>query len=158
MHHTPFVVYRERLLPGAPILLLGLGLFLMVGLAYSAAFGSLIGILLALGISTVSIIFAVATAPQIRVDTSSGEGFLSAGRARINVALIESAHQLTETHQREVELGTRNDTAFNIIKGKLPIVEVAISDPVDPHGFWHLSSRTPQKLIQAISSAQGPKI
>ena len=117
-----------------------------------------IGILIALVISTISIIFAVATAPQIRVDIRSGEGFLSAGRARINVALINSADQLTDTHKREVELGTRNDTAFNLIKGKLPVVEVAISDPLDPHGFWYLSSRAPQKLIQAISSAQGPKI
>lgn len=158
MHHTPFVVYRERLLPGAPILLLGLGLFLMVGLAYSAAFGSLIGILLALGISTAYIIFAITSAPQIRVDTTSGGGFLSAGRARINIAMIGTAIELTPTQNREVDLGTRNDTAYRVIKGKLPVVEVAISDPLDPHGFWHLSSRTPQKLIQAISSAQGPKI
>ena len=137
---------------------LGLGLFLMVGLAYSAAFGSLVGILLALGISTMYIIFAVTTAPQVRIDTRSGEGFLTAGRARINITLIGSAHQLTPTQQREVDRGTRNDTAFNVIKGKLPVVEIAISDPLDPHGYWHLSSHTPEKLIQAISYARGPKI
>jgi hypothetical protein len=152
------VHYRERLLPGATILFLGFGLFLMVGIAYSAAFGSLVGIVLALGISAVYIIFAVTTAPQIRVEADLGELHLSAGRARINISMIGSARQLTPTEQREVELGSRNDTAFNLVKGKLPVVELAISDPQDPHGFWYLSSRAPTKLILAITSAQGPKI
>jgi hypothetical protein len=158
MHHTPLVVYRERLLPGAPILLLGLGLFLMVGLAYSAALGSLVGILLALGVSILYIIFSITNAPQIRVETRPGGVFLSAGRARINVAIIGSIQQLTPAQRHEVVLGTRNDTAFNLVKGKLPVVELCISDPQDPHGYWYLSSRAPEELIQAISLGQGPKI
>lgn len=158
MHHTPIVRYRERLLPGATILFLGFGLFLMVGIAYSAAFGSLVGIVLALGVSGVYLIFAVTTAPQIRVEAESDGLYLWAGRARINISMIGSAHQLTPTEQREVELGTRNDTAFNLVKGKLPVVELAITDPQDPHGYWYLSSRTPEDLIQAVTSAQGPKI
>lgn len=158
MHHTPIVLYRERLLPGATVLLLGLGLFLMVGLAYSAAFGSLTGILLALGISVAYVIFAVTTSPQIRVETRSGAVFLSAGRASINAALIADARQLSPTEQREITLGARNDTAFNLIKSKHPVVELALSDPLDPHGYWYLSSRAPEDLIQALSHSQGPKI
>lgn len=152
------MLYRERLLPGATILLLGLGLFLMVGLAYSAAFGSLTGILLALVISVAYIIFAVTTSPQIRVEARSGEVFLLAGRAKVNTALISTARQLSPAEQREVSLGVRNDTAFNLIKGKHPVVELAISDPLDPHGYWYLSSRAPEDLMQAISHSQGPKI
>ncbi len=158
MHHTPIVIYRERLLPGVTILVLGFGLFLMVGIAYSAAFGSLIGIVLALCVSTVYFIVAIATAPQIRVEANSDQLFLSAGRARINTAMIGSVHQLTPSEQREVHLGTRNDTAFTLIKGKLPVVELGISDSLDPHPYWYLSSRSPEELIRAISCAQGPKI
>jgi hypothetical protein len=158
MHHTLNVQYRERLLPGATILFLGFGLFLMVGIAYSAAFGSLTGILLALGISAIYIILAVTTAPQIRVEGRSGEAFLSAGRASINIALISSAHQLTSMQQREVALGARNDTAFSLVKGKHAVVELAISDPLDPHGYWYLSSRAPDELIAAITGSWGPKI
>lgn len=158
MHHTPRMLYRERLLPGLTILLLGFGLFLMVGVAYSAAFGSLAGILLAIGISAIFIILAVTMAPQIRVDGQAGDAFLSAGRAKVNISIIGAAHELTFDEQREVARGTRNDTAFQLIKGKLPVVELEISDPLDPHRNWCLSSRTPQKLIQAIRSAQGPKI
>ena len=152
------MLYRERLLPGATILLLGFGLFLMVGIAYSAAFGSLVGIFLAIFISAIYIIFAVTTAPQVRVDAGAGEAFLSAGRARINVSIISSARELTLEEQDEVVRGRRNDTAFHLTQGKLPIVELEISDPLDPHRNWCLSSRTPEKLIHAILSAQGPKI
>jgi hypothetical protein len=152
------MLYRERLLPGATILLLAFGLFLMVGVAYSAAFGSFVGIFLAIAISAIYIIFAVTTAPQIRLDGHVGDAFLSAGRARINVAIIHSAYELTVEEQHEVARGTRNDTAFHLIQGKLPVVELEISDPLDPHRNWCLSSRTPEKLIHAILSAQAPKI
>jgi hypothetical protein len=152
------MLYRERLLPGATILLLGFGLFLMVGIAYSAAFGSLVGILLAVIISAIYTIFAVTTAPQIRLEGQAGDATLSAGRAKINVSVIGSARELTVEEQREVARGTRNDTAFHLTQGKLPIVELEVSDPLDPHGNWCLSSKSPEKLIQAILSAQGPKI
>jgi hypothetical protein len=152
------MLYRERLLPGATILLLSFGLFLMVGIAYSAAFGSLIGIFLALIISAIYVIFAITTAPQIRVDEHAGDAFLSAGRARINIGIIRSARELTDEEQRAVARGSRNDTAFHLTQGKFPVVELEIADPLDPHKNWCLSSRTPEKLIQAILSAQGPKI
>jgi hypothetical protein len=152
------MLYRERLLPGATILLLGFGLFLMVGLAYSAAFGSLVGIFLAIIISAIYIIFAVTTAPQIRVDANAGGAFLSAGRAKISLSIISSARELTVEEQRQVARGTRNDTAFHLTQGKLPVVELEISDPLDPHRNWCLSSKTPEKLMKAILSAQGPKI
>ena len=152
------MLYRERLLPGATILMLGFGLFLMVGIAYSAAFGSLVGIFLAIIISAIYIIFAVTTAPQIRVEGAAGEATLSAGRAKINVTIISSARELTVEERHQVARGTRNDTAFHLTQGKLPVVELEISDPLDPHRNWCLSSRTPDKLIHAILSAQGPKI
>ncbi len=152
------MLYRERLLPGATVLLLGFGLFLMVGVAYSAAFGSIAGIFLALVVSAVYVIFAITTAPQIRIDGHIGDAHLSAGRAKINIAIIRSAHELTVEQQREVARGTRSDTAFHLIQGKLPVVELELADPLDPHRNWCLSSRSPEKLIQAIHSAQGPKI
>ncbi len=152
------MLYRERLLPGVTILLFGFGLFLMVGIAYSAAFGSFVGIILALIISAIYLIFALTTAPQIRVEGQAGDAFLSAGRARINVSIIRSARELTVDEQREVARGARNDTAFHLTRGKLPVVELEVSDPLDPHRNWCLSSRTPDKLIHAILSAQGPKI
>jgi len=157
MHHTPKMLYRERLLPGPTILLLGIGLFLMVGVAYSAAFGSLIGILLALFIGSMYFIFAVVTAPQIRVDKYQGEYVLTAGRASVGIATIGSARELTSEEQRDVKRGTRNDTAFSIIKGKLAVVEIELTDPADPHGNWCLSSRNPGKFISAIDTAKGPK-
>lgn len=152
------MLYRERLMPGATILLLGFGLFLMVGIAYSAAFGSFVGIFLAILISAIYVIFAVTTAPQIRIEGHAGDSLLSAGRARISLADIRSARELTFEEQREVVRGIRNDTAFRLTQGKLPIVELEISDPTDPHKNWCLSTRTPERLIQAILSAQGPKI
>jgi len=157
MHHTPKMLYRERLLPGPTILLLGIGLFLMVGVAYSAAFGSLVGILLALLIGSLYFIFTVATAPQIRVDVHRGEYVLTAGRASVGIATVGSTRELTSQEQRDVKRGTRSDTAFSIIKGKLAVVEIELTDPADPHGSWCLSSRNPGQFISAIDTAKGPK-
>ena len=109
-------------------------------------------------ISAIYVIFAVATAPQIRIEGHTGNALLSAGRARISLADIRSARELTFEEQRGVARGTRNDTAFQLTQGKLPMVELEISDPMDPHKNWCLSTRTPERLIQAILSAHGPEI
>lgn len=152
------MLYRERLLPGVTITLLSFGLFLMVGVAYSAAFGSFVGIALALIISAIYIFFAITTAPQIRIHEEAGVMFLSAGHATIDISIIGSTRQLSDTQRIEVKRGGRSDTAFSLVKGNFPVVELEISDPSDPHGNWCLSSRTPDTLIQAIDSARGPKI
>lgn len=129
----------------------------MVGVAYSAAFGTVIGIVLALIIGALYVIFAVATAPQIRVEGRKGVYTLTAGRATVDIATIGSVRALTTAEQIDVTRGMRSDTAFSIIKGKLPVVELDIADPLDPHGRWCLSSRSPQELILAIDTARGPK-
>ncbi len=151
------MLYRERLLPGPTILVLGIGLFLMVGVAYSAAFGSLVGIVLALVIGTLYFIVAVATAPQIRVEKHQGDYVLSAGRASVGITTLGSIRELTPAQLLDLMRGVRSDTAYSIIKGKLPVVELEISDPLDPHGNWCLSSRSPEKFIHAIDTARGPK-
>jgi hypothetical protein len=157
MHHTPDMLYSERLLPGPLILALGVALFLMVGVAYSGAFGSLLGIALGLSVSALFLGLAFATAPHIRLEESDGACFLTAGRARISIEIVGSVSQLSPTRRVEIRRGRSADTAFSIIRGSLPVVELQISDPLDPHGLWCLSTRNPQKLIRAITTAKGPK-
>ena len=152
------MLYRERLLPGLPILGLGVTLFLMVGVAYSAAFESLLGILLGVSASALYLGFAFATAPHIRLDEHENGCFLSAGRARISVEIVGSVNELSPTERVEIRRGRYADTAFSIIRGSLPVVELEISDPLDPHGLWCLSTRNPQALIRAIATANGPKM
>jgi hypothetical protein len=151
------MLYRERVLPGPTILVLGIGLFLMVGVAYSAAFGTLVGIGLALFTSVLYLAVTVVTAPQIRVEALEDAYILRAGRAKVDIALVGSAHQLTTVERIDLVRGVRGDTAFSIVKGKLPVVELHITDPLDPHGTWCLSSRRPDVFLSAIDSAKGPK-
>jgi hypothetical protein len=157
MHHTPDMLYRERLLPGPLILALGVALFLMVGAAYSRAFGSVLGVALGLLVSALFIGFACATAPYIRLEESDGACFLTAGRARISIEVVGSASQLSPDRRVEIRRGRSADTAFSLIRGSLPVVELEILDPLDPHGLWCLSTRNPQELIRAITTAKGPK-
>ena len=157
MHHTLNMLYRERLLPGPLVLGLGVALFLMVGVAYSGAFGSLLGVFLGLSVSALFIGFAFATAPHIRLEERDGACFLAAGRARISVEIIGSVTQLSPTQRVEIRRGRSADTAFSMIRGSLPVVELEISDPLDPHGLWCLSTRRPQGLMRAIAAAKGPK-
>ncbi|HBK38481.1 MAG: DUF3093 family protein [Candidatus Nanopelagicales bacterium] len=157
MHHTPDMLYRERLLPGPLILALGVALFLMVGAAYSRAFGSVLGVALGLLVSALFIGFACATAPYIRLEESDGACFLTAGRARISIEIVGSVSQLSPDRRVEIRRGRSADTAFSLIRGSLPVVELEILDPLDPHGLWCLSTRNPQELIRAITTAKGPK-
>jgi hypothetical protein len=157
MHHTLSMLYRERLLPGLLVLGLGVVLFLMVGVAYSGAFGSLLGVFLGLSVSALFIGFAFATAPHIRLEERDGACFLTAGRARISVEIIGSVTQLSPSQRNEMRRGRSADTAFSMIRGSLPVVELEISDPLDPHGLWCLSTRSPQALMRAIAAAKGPK-
>ena len=157
MHHTPDMLYRERLLPGPLILALGVALFLMVGAAYSRAFGSVLGVALGLLVSALFIGFACATAPYIRLEESDGACFLTAGRARISIEIVGSVSQLSPDRRVESRRGRSADTAFSLIRGSLPVVELEILDPLDPHGLWCLSTRNPQELIRAITTAKGPK-
>lgn len=157
MHHTPDMLYRERLLPGPLILALGVALFLMVGAAYSRAFGSVLGVALGLLVSALFIGFACATAPYIRLEESDGACYLTAGRARISIEIVGSVSQLSPDRRVEIRRGRSADTAFSLIRGSLPVVELEILDPLDPHGLWCLSTRNPQELIRAITTAKGPK-
>ena len=129
----------------------------MVGAAYSRAFGSVLGVALGLLVSALFIGFACATAPYIRLEESDGACFLTAGRARISIEIVGSVSQLSPTRRVEIRRGRSADTAFSIIRGSLPVVELEISDPLDPHGLWCLSTRNPQELIRAITTAKGPK-
>ena len=151
------MLYRERLLPGPLILALGVTLFLMVGAAYSRAFGSVLGVALGLLVSALFIGFACATAPYIRLEESDGACFLTAGRARISIEIVGSVSQLSPDRRVEIRRGRSADTAFSLIRGSLPVVELEILDPLDPHGLWCLSTRNPQELIRAITTAKGPK-
>ncbi|GEM_PF-322319 len=151
------MLYRERLLPGPLILALGVALFLMVGAAYSRAFGSVLGVALGLLVSALFIGFACATAPYIRLEESDGACFLTAGRARISIEIVGSVSQLSPDRRVEIRRGRSADTAFSLIRGSLPVVELEILDPLDPHGLWCLSTRNPQELIRAITTAKGPK-
>ena len=157
MHHTPGMLFSERLLPGPLILALGVALFLMVGAAYSRAFGSVLGVALGLLVSALFIGFACATAPCIRLEESDGACFLTAGRARISIEVVGSVSQLSPDRRVEIRRGRSADTAFSLIRGSLPVVELEILDPLDPHGLWCLSTRNPQELIRAITTAKGPK-
>ena len=151
------MLYRERLLPGPLILALGVALFLMVGAAYSRAFGSVLGVALGLLVSALFIGFACATAPYIRLEESDGACYLTAGRARISIEIVGSVSQLSPDRRVEIRRGRSADTAFSLIRGSLPVVELEILDPLDPHGLWCLSTRNPQELIRAITTAKGPK-
>jgi len=107
-------------------------------------------------VSAIYLLVAIASAPYIGVERRESGYFLLAGRAAIDVSLIGNVHELSDLEREQLERGTRSDTAFRISKGQLPVIELAIIDPSDPHGTWCLSSRKPHELMQAISKAQGP--
>ncbi len=88
---------------------------------------------------------------RVRVDATG----LHAGRAVLEWPFVGkvSVHDRAATRSR---LGAGADhTAWLLVRGFVPgSVEVAVTDPADPHPYWLVSTRNPDGLAQAIADCR----
>ncbi len=142
--------YRERLWP-APWLFFGTALVipasLLVFLPINPTVGIFVAVVLYLGI----VGLLLAASPTIAVEDSE----LRAGRARIPVALIGDLTAFVGD-EASLERGQRLDArAWLLIRGWVsPVAKIAIVDRDDPTPYWLVSTRRPQRLIEAIEAAR----
>lgn len=93
----------------------------------------------------------VALAPVVEV--RGGE--LRAGRAHIPVALLGESIAMTGEEARNARGRNLDARAWHVIRGGIDgIVTIEVTDPDDPTPVWVVSSRTPDRLVAAISAAQ----
>jgi len=142
------MAYRERLWP-AP------WLYLATALVIPASLLVLLPISLVAGVVTAVVLYAGCLAllltgsPVIEV----GPDGLRAGRALLEPRFIGDAVALRDdeaTHARGPGLDAR---AYLLIRGWVtPVVRVEVRDERDPAPYWLISSRQPERLVEAIAA------
>ncbi|MCH9816948.1 MAG: DUF3093 domain-containing protein [Actinomycetia bacterium] len=141
-------VYRERLFP-RPWVWLALVAFVgALAMAYAYAWGATSGWAVFLAGSLVSVLMLFVTAPRIEV--SSRE--LRAGKARLPIEYVGKVAALDKEQTESVQ-GPKSDPAAYLLIRPLAAsrsVIVELTDEVDPHPYWLLSTRNAQALSAAL--------
>lgn len=143
------VTYRERLLPSAWV-------YLAVGFLIPATLLVFVPISWVAGVVAATLLFGgvvlalIASSPVLEV----GGGQFRAGRARIPLrytAEPEGFRGEAATAARGTDLDAR---AWLCLRGWIdPVVRVRITDPDDPAPYWVVSTRHPDRLVAALTSA-----
>jgi hypothetical protein len=144
------VRFRERLTPGPGTLLAVLLLLpavYVVALPVSRVVA--VDLTIAVVVTAVAELLVVLGSPVLSV----ADGVLTAGRARIPVALTgatEAFRGRAATEARGPQLDAR---AFTLFRGWVdPVVRVHLTDPDDPAPYWLLSTRRPEELRAALAA------
>jgi hypothetical protein len=142
--------YREKLAPSW-WMVASTALFvpatLLIFLPLSVPLGITVGVGLWLASTGVLWFFA----PTIGIN----EKELRAGKARIDLRFIsnmEIYRHTDATAQRGTQLDAR---AWLVLRPWVdPVVKISLNDPQDPTPYWLVSSRTPEKLVDAWRASQ----
>jgi len=142
------VRYRERLWPGpGPMLLVPL-IVLPIAVAYGAALGTAVGVVLAIAFVALGWSWLLGSSPVVSVD----ERVLRAGRARLPHAARGEVSVLTADDVR-VQRSSGDVRTFWLMRPGAARGAVAIDviDVNDPHPQWIVQTRAPEKLAAALA-------
>lgn len=142
------VRYREKLWVPWYWWVLAAGFALSMLLAAAKFLGPSVG--LAVGAATMVIAGAILYGygrTEVRVDA---EG-LHVGRALLGWAWLGDSEALDEAASRD-RMGPRADArAWLCLRPYLPqVVEVTVADADDPHPYWLVGTRHPQRLVRVL--------
>jgi hypothetical protein len=147
---APETLYRERLWASVWFFLataLVIPASLLVFFPISAGVGIAVAILLYAGCVAVLIV----NSAVLLVTTET----FHAGRARLPIQFVGAVSAYREpdaTVQRGAQLDAR---AWPLIRGWVsPVVRVTVTDPQDPTPYWLVSTRHPEKLVEALETAR----
>ncbi|HUG51280.1 MAG TPA: DUF3093 domain-containing protein [Terrimesophilobacter sp.] len=146
---APETLYRERLWASVWFFLataLVIPASLLVFFPISAGVGIAVAILLYAG----CVALLIVNSAVLLVTTET----FHAGRARLPIQFVGAVTAYREpdaTVQRGAQLDAR---AWPLIRGWVsPVVRVTVTDPQDPTPYWLVSTRHPEKLVQALETA-----
>ena len=143
-------IYRERLWASA-WLFLSTALVIPASLLVFLPIDTRIGVIVAVVLYAGCVAVLLLSSPVIEV---TDENFL-AGRARLPIRFVGEATAFREpeaTAQRGPRLDAR---AWLLIRGWIaPVVKLELTDPEDPTPYWVVSSRHPEKVVDALQLAK----
>ncbi|GAW49718.1 putative membrane protein [Nocardioides sp. PD653] len=83
------------------------------------------------------------------------DGWLQAGRAKIEIRFVGPVVALDKAVARELSGPLADARAFLLLRPYLPrAVRIEIDDPDDPAPYWLVSSRRPATLVAALGQAR----
>ena len=139
--------YRERLRAPWPAWVFGTAMALSLGVAYGYAITVPWGIATWLVTQALVVWVLVTTSPAVRVD----ERVLRAGRARLPLRYVGRLRPLDAATARRLRGVDSDASAYLCVRSWVPrALLVEVSDPADPHPYWLVSSRHPDRLAGAI--------
>lgn len=140
-------VYRETLSAPWALWLFGLVMTATLGVAYGYAISAPWGALTFVLAQAVTSWALVVTAPRIRVD----EAVFRAGRARLPRRCVGRVRVCDpETLHRLRGVGADARAYLCLRSWVRGAVVVEVDDPADPHPYWLVSSRRPDRLRDAL--------
>ncbi|MFJ8442134.1 DUF3093 domain-containing protein [Kitasatospora griseola] len=145
-------MYEERLTVPRSWWLLPVALGLSFGLILLrfSGLGALIG--LVVGVAAGAAALSSYGSPRIRVV----QGSLVAGQARIPVSALGEAEVLNPKEAVAWRSVKADPRAFMLLRSYVPTaLKVAVTDPADPTPYLYLSTRSPQRLADALGEAAG---
>lgn len=145
--------YAELLLPRWWVWLLPLAFAAGLGIAYGAAYGPATGWLV--GLPTAALLvpgLALVTRTRIAVDS----GGVSAGRARLPAGFIGEVRTLNREQTFRARTSAADPRAYLVLRTWAAPTTVAleVTDPADPHPYWLVSTKHPQRLADALVAAR----
>jgi hypothetical protein len=148
---TP-TLFHERLWPSVWVFV-SCALVMPASLLVCLPINLLAGVIIAIVLYVAIVIVLVASSPLIEVT----RGRFTAGRATVPIGLLGDVRGYfgeEATLQRGRLLDAR---AWLLIRGWVsPLVTVEITDPADPTPYWLVSTRNPDALVRAITTARTP--
>lgn len=146
-------LFRERLLPGPAWWLVTAALVAMIAIAYGAALGRTIGLIVAVALGVASFITLVASSPVLEVfDT-----YVRCGRAQMPRACCGQTRFIAATQMPDARRGRDSmagDRVYQVIPpwlGRTGVL-IGVDDQDDPHSAWLVATRRADALLGALST------
>ena len=144
-------VFQERLWPSPGQWVFAFIMTTSLGIAYGRAYGSNLGLIVGVVATIVVAIGLIVNTPLIQIDELN----FRVGRARLPLQFVGKIQKLDEAQSRRARSTDADTNAhFQLRGGIMNTVIVEVTDPHDPHPYWQVSSRHPDKLIAALNAAK----
>jgi hypothetical protein len=154
MDSSTGIVFSERLLPKLWVWVAVSGVIGGLAVAYSYVLGSAAGFwVFGIGL-TLSFFGLVASSPKIVVCSA----YFQAGPARLPsqwIGKVSALDQDTSDAARTIEADPSAHLMLRLLAAPRAVI-VAVADPDDPHPYWLVSSRRPEKLAHALVQVRPP--
>jgi hypothetical protein len=144
-------VFQERLWPSPGQWVFAFIMTASLGIAYGRAYGADLGIVVGITATIAIATGLVVNTPLIQIDELN----FRVGRARLPLQYVGKIQKLDEEQSRRARSTDANSNAHFQLRGGIKnTVIVEVTDAVDPHPYWQVSSRNPDELIAALNAAK----